>query len=194
LYCQTNKRTHKDESTLTDTQLIQSTLEGNTHAFGLLVKRYESQVAGVVIGMLGPGPEAEDVGQETFIRFYKSLKRFRGDSGVGTYLTRIAINLSLNEIKRRKKRRGLFEHEENITLEYRTQNGYEQLELRQALQQAIQQLEPHHRSVVLLRLVQGYSTTETSKILNIPLGTVLSRLSRAQEKLKKLLSTTAQTG
>lgn len=179
---------------MTDTQLIQSTLEGNTHAFGLLVKRYESQVAGVVIGMLGPGPEAEDVGQETFIRFYKSLKRFRGDSGVGTYLTRIAINLSLNEIKRRKKRRGLFEHEENITLEYRTQNGYEQLELRQALQQAIQQLEPHHRSVVLLRLVQGYSTTETSKILNIPLGTVLSRLSRAQEKLKKLLSTTAQTG
>ncbi len=179
---------------MTDTQLIQSTLEGNTHAFGLLVKRYENKVAGVVIGMLGPGPEAEDVGQETFIRFYKSLKRFRGDSGVGTYLTRIAINLSLNEIKRRTKRRGLFEREENLTFESRTQNGYEQLELRQALQQAFQQLEPHHRSVVLLRLVQGYSTKETSKILDIPLGTVLSRLSRAQEKLKELLSTTAAIG
>jgi len=65
-------------------------------------------VAATVIGMLGHCPEAEDIGQETFIRFYKSLDKFRGDASVGTYLTRIAINLSLNEIKRRRRQRKFF--------------------------------------------------------------------------------------
>ena len=61
-----------------------------------------------MIGMLGHCTEAEDIGQETFIRFYKSLNRFRGESSISTYLTRIAINLSLNEIKRRQRHRKYF--------------------------------------------------------------------------------------
>ena len=65
-------------------------------------------MAATVIGMIGYGPQAEDIGQETFLRFYKSLSKFRGDSGIGTYLTRIAINLCLDEIKRMKKKRTLF--------------------------------------------------------------------------------------
>ncbi len=77
--------------------------EGDEEAFRCLVERYEGAVAATVIGMLGPGGEVDDVGQEVFVRFYRALDRFRGDSSLKTYLTRIAINLSLNELKRRRR-------------------------------------------------------------------------------------------
>ncbi len=144
-------------------------------------------MAATVIPMLGNCPEADDVGQETFIRFYKSLKDFRGDSSVGTYLTRIAINLSLNEIKRRKRRKLFFPQStdsvENIIDETET----EDVDLKKIVNRAIQQLEPMFRAVLVLRLVDGYSTKETADILKIPEGTVLSRLARAQKKIKSIL-------
>jgi len=72
-------------------KLISLARDGNKDAFRELVTKYEPQIAGTVIGMLGPGPEAEDIGQETFIRLYRSLPKFRGESSFSTYLTRIAI-------------------------------------------------------------------------------------------------------
>jgi hypothetical protein len=90
-----------------DSQLIAAARDGDPRAFANLVERYENKIARTVIAMLGDSAEADDVGQETFIRFYRSLDSFREESALGTYLTRIAINLSLNELKRRK-RRGLF--------------------------------------------------------------------------------------
>nr|MCU0369662.1 sigma-70 family RNA polymerase sigma factor [Cyclobacteriaceae bacterium] len=88
---------------ISDEILIEKSKAGEMAAFKALVMRHEGKVAGVVHSMLGHTPEAEDVGQEVFIRFYDALGKFRGDSAVGTYLVRIAINLSLNELKRRKK-------------------------------------------------------------------------------------------
>ena len=85
-------------------ELVKSAIEGDQDSFKELVKILEPVVASTVIGMLGNCQEAADVGQETFIRFYKALKNFRGDSDVKTYVTRIAINLSLNEIKRQQRR------------------------------------------------------------------------------------------
>ena len=76
---------------------------GDAAAFRQLVDRYQPIVASVVIGMLGAGDDAEDVGQETFIRFYAALTQFRGDASLSTYLRRIAMNLSLNALKRRKR-------------------------------------------------------------------------------------------
>jgi RNA polymerase sigma-70 factor (ECF subfamily) len=174
---------------LTDEQIIQEIRNGNDSVFREFILRYESLVASTVIGMLGKTPEAEDVGQEVFIRFYNSLNNFRGDSAVGTYLTRIAINLSLNELKRRK-RRSLFlmyndDNEKDIA-DTNRKNEYNENE--KIVQIAIQKLPAKQRSVVVLRLIDGYSTRETAEILNLPIGTVLSRLSRAQEKLKDILS------
>ncbi|MFH1214789.1 MAG: RNA polymerase sigma factor, partial [Candidatus Neomarinimicrobiota bacterium] len=83
---------------LTDQEIIDASISGNENAFAEIVRRYESRVAATVIGMLGHCPEADDVGQETFIRFFKSMRKFRGESAVGTYLIRIAMNLSLNEL------------------------------------------------------------------------------------------------
>jgi len=175
---------------LTDEQLIHASRQGDEQAFKELIKRHEPRVASTVIGMLGNCPEAEDVGQETFIRFYNSLKSFRGDASVGTYLTRIAINLSLNEFKRRKRRSLLFLHKQDEAIfDIPDENSETQFdENKEMVQHAIQKLEPKFRSVIVLRLIDGYSTAETAKILKLPIGTVLSRLARAQKKLKEILS------
>jgi RNA polymerase sigma-70 factor (ECF subfamily) len=177
------------EEKLNEQELVRAAKNGDKNAFQELIKKYENQVAATVIGMLGYCPEAEDVGQETFIRFYQSLDKFRGESSVGTYLTRIAINLSLNELKRRQRKRGRFYSNESDRLENipEKNNQKNRKELKDIVHLGIQKLDPKYRTVVVLRLIDGYSTIETAQILKLPVGTVLSRLSRAQMKLKEIL-------
>ena len=178
----------KDQS---DEELLLRSRDGNVAAFGVLVRRYESKVAATVIGMLGNCDEADDVGQETFVRFYQALGAFRGDSGIGTYITRIAINLSLNELRRRERRLLLFKKIEpgNDPEEPAAKETHDQFEEREVVSRALESLSPKFRAVVTLRLIEGYSTEETAEILQIPLGTVLSRLRRAQKKLQSMLHT-----
>jgi RNA polymerase sigma-70 factor (ECF subfamily) len=163
---------------LTDEDLVIAAREGDDDAFKQLVRRFEPGIARTVIGMLGDCAEAEDVGQETFVRFYKALPRFRGESSVGTYLTRIARNLSLNELKRRKRSLARFTQtpvEEYHDLADEKQERGRDVD-KERVWMAIGELEEKFRSVIVLRLIDGYSTEETARILNIPLGTVLSRL------------------
>jgi RNA polymerase sigma-70 factor (ECF subfamily) len=167
-----------------DDELIERARVGDLGAFKTLISRYEGRVAGIVKGMLGPAAEVKDIGQEVFIRFYESLEQYRGESSLGTYLSRIAMNLSLNELKRRKRTFWFFSSDETAA---RHQSVPEGLDLKEALQRAFQKLEPEFRSVATLRLVEGYTTKETATILKIPTGTVLSRLARAQKKLKEML-------
>jgi RNA polymerase sigma-70 factor (ECF subfamily) len=174
---------------LTDEKIVELVLSGHTEAFREIVERYKSRIAATVIGMLGNCPEAEDVGQEVFIRFYQNLKNFRGDSTVATYLTRIAINLSLNEIKKRKRSTFFSGKNNGEFLEIEDTSGSKPYsDEKENVQKAIKKLEPKYRIVVVLRMIEGYSTTETAEILGLPLGTVLSRLARAQQKLKKILT------
>lgn len=171
---------------MTDEKLIQDARSGNDNAFRELIRRYEQKVATAVVGLLGPGPEAEDVGQEVFIRFYQTMDRFRGDASLGTYLTRIAINLSLNTLKQRRRKRLLFwgKPVETIPDLANSESSEFDMEEKEIIKKAIQELDPAFRSVIILRMMEGCSTRETAEILNIPEGTVLSRLARAQKKLK----------
>jgi len=172
-----------------DIHLLDEIHKGNTSLYKEIIHKYEGLVAATITGMIGMCSEVDDIGQEVFIRFYKAIPNFRGDSSIGTYITRIAINLSLNELKRRKRRDQIFSNSENNSAEtigVSKNEGYK--EDRDLVRQAIQKLEPKFRSVITLRLIDGYSTEETSEILNVPLGTILSRLARAQQKLKKILS------
>jgi RNA polymerase sigma-70 factor, ECF subfamily len=173
----------------TDFELVELSINGDQSAFTEIVRRHKSKIASTIYGMIGKCDDADDIGQEVFIRFYKTMKNFRGDSALGTYLTRIAINLSLNEIKRRKLRR-FFSYNEML------ENGSDIAdpasheksgENKEIIQKALQTLNTKYRSVLVLRLVDGYSTEETAKILNLPLGTALSRLARAQKKLKEYI-------
>ncbi len=175
-----------------DLELTRRARDGDDHAFRELVDRYESRVAATVVGMLGPGPDAEDVGQETFIRFHAALGRFRGEAALGTYLTRIAINLALNASKSRQKARWRFwslDSDEEPAPEPVTDGAalQDRADTRAEVQAALEQLKPDHRAVVVLRMIQGYSTRETARALGLPEGTVLSRLSRGLASLKEIL-------
>lgn len=171
-----------------DQQLIILSQKGDQLAFREIVNRYRSRVAATVIGMLGHTPEAEDAGQETFIRLYRGLGQFRGDASLGTYLTRIAINVALNEIKRQKKR-GEFLHDRTIEdLQIADQNSEAPADSsKEIIRRGLQHLEPEFRAVILLRIFEGFTTQDTATILDIPVGTVLSRLSRAQKKLREVI-------
>ncbi|MFA6540462.1 MAG: sigma-70 family RNA polymerase sigma factor [Bacteroidota bacterium] len=174
---------------MTDKDLLHRARLGDQKAFTTLVQRYESRVAATVKGMLGNTDESEDIGQEVFIRFYHALHAFREEASLGTYLTRIAINLSLDELKRRKRKFLFFiPLSQEISKAAMTEKEISgSNDLKENLQNALQKLAPEFRAVLVLRLIDGYSTEETAKLLNLPVGTVLSRLARAQQKLRGIL-------
>lgn len=138
--------------------------------------------------MLGDVQEADDVAQEVFIRFYKALDQFRGEAQLLTYLTRIAINQSLNALQRRKREpvESLEDGVREGKLQYDQDLGRRQ-DIRDMIQVAVQQLDAELRPAVTLHFVEGYTIRETSKILQQPEGTISSRLAKALYQLRQFL-------
>jgi RNA polymerase sigma-70 factor (ECF subfamily) len=173
-----------------ETELVKASLEGDKLAFGEIVTRYQKMVARTVKGMLGDSVFADDVGQEVFIKLYQSLSEFRGEAKLSTYIQKIAVNLTLNEIKRRKRFFSMFSQKGNNEMyefEVADQDNEERREASEVVNKALMAMDPKFRIILTMRMLQGYSTKETSEILDLPLGTVLSRLSRAQEQLRNIL-------
>jgi RNA polymerase sigma-70 factor, ECF subfamily len=173
-----------------ESDLIKASIDGDKFAFSEIVNRYRKLVARTVKGMLGDSIYAEDIGQEVFIKLYYSLPEFRGEAKLSTYIQKIAVNLTLNEIKRRKRFFSMFSQKGNSEMyqfEVADADDQEKREATEIVNRALMNLEPKFRIIVSMRMLQGYSTKETAEILNLPLGTVLSRLSRAQEQLKNVI-------
>lgn len=171
-------------------ELVKASLAGDKKAFGLIVNRYQKMVARTVKGMLGDSVFAEDIGQEVFIKLYYSLSEFRGDAKLSTYIQKIAVNLTLNEIKRRKRFFSMFSQKGNNEMyefEVADIDTEEKREASEIVNKALMAMDPKFRIIITMRMLQGYSTKETAEILDLPLGTVLSRLSRAQEQLRTIL-------
>jgi RNA polymerase sigma-70 factor (ECF subfamily) len=171
-------------------ELIEASLNGDKNAFGELVTRYQKMVARTIKGMLGDSVFAEDIGQEVFIKLYYSLSEFRGEAKLSTYIQKIAVNLTLNEIKRRKRFFTMFSQKANdeiYAFEIADQDTEERREASEIVNKALMAMDPKFRIIVTMRMLQGYSTKETAEILDLPIGTVLSRLSRAQEQLRSIL-------
>ena len=172
-------------------ELVKLSLEGDKNAFGEIVTRHQGMVARTVKGMLGDTVFSEDIGQEVFIKLYYSLSEFRGEAKLSTYIQKIAVNLTLNEIKRRKRFFSMFSQKGNSEMyefEVADQDHEERKDAKELVSKALTRMEPKFRIILTMRMLQGYSTRETAEILNLPLGTVLSRLSRAQEQLRKILN------
>jgi RNA polymerase sigma-70 factor (ECF subfamily) len=174
-----------------ENDLVKASLEGDKRAFGEIVNHYQGMVARTVKGMLGDSVFAEDIGQEVFINLFYSLRDFRGEAKLSTYIQRIAVNLTLNEIKRRKRFFSIFSQKGNNEMhefEIADHNTEERKEASEIVNKALQAMDPKFRIIVTMRMLQGYSTKETAEILDLPIGTVLSRLSRAQEQLRNILT------
>jgi RNA polymerase sigma-70 factor, ECF subfamily len=172
----------------TDTSLVEATVSGDEHAFRLLVQRFQPMVLKIVRGMLGEAMDVDDVVQETFVRLYTALPRFRSDSTLKTFVTRIAINGSLDSLRRRKRRFFVSWDVEKTDGDPQAVERSDTALLRSEqwthLRTAIDRLAPRQKAVVVLRLVNGLSTKETAEALEIPFGTVLSRLNRAIARLR----------
>ncbi len=172
-----------------DEILLDRTRKGDQNAFREILERHQHTVARTVAGMLGNTSDVDDVVQVVFIRFYKALHRFRGEAACRTYLTRIAINASLDVLRQRKNLRSRFISRDDDKLPEPGANDpeSERFDRIQLINSAMNQLKPHHRAVVVLRLIDGYSVIETAELLGIAQGTVMSRLSRATAHLRTIL-------
>jgi len=178
-----------NENTAQDQQLITRIISGETDLFGLLIDRYKDRIAGVCFNMMKEHNLANEVGQETFVRLYKSLDKFNFQSSLGTYVTRIAINLCLNKLDSIQRRTNRFveQRDQHNTIPEKGNSFQQDMESKEIVALGLDSLNPEARSVVVLRMIEGYSTKETSELLGIAEGTVMSKLSRALKKMKETL-------
>jgi RNA polymerase sigma-70 factor, ECF subfamily len=186
-----------------DLTLVNRVKGGDQRAFKLLVERYQRKVYAVALGMLKDKEEALDVSQEAFIKVYKYLEHFKGDSSFYTWLYRITVNICIDVIRRRQSTKGeVIEFDETMAFDSpdahigalgsrlgtNPQKSALRRELAEKIQEALEQVPEKHRAILLLREVEGLSYEDLAKTLEIPKGTVMSRLFHARAKVQKILS------
>lgn len=183
----------------TDEDLIEKFQNGDLYAFDLIVKRYKNQLLNFIYRFLGNAEEAEDLVQETFLRVYRNRRAYQKVAKFSTWIYTIAGNLAKTELRKRKRRKffsisdlGYNEKDYDISDEaYNPEKDVDSRMKEEIIHREINDLSPKFREVILLRDVQQLSYEEISQIVNIPLGTVKSRVNRGrlklQEKLKHIL-------
>lgn len=187
----------EEKNKLSDKALISLIKNGDKEAFSILIKRYEKKVLNILYLQLGNTPDLEDLVQEVFIKVFKNVKNFRGESQFSTWLYRIAVNVSYDYKRKSKDIYSLddpLKEDEEDTFEKIIPNNDEDPlsiiegeELRNKLRKLIKELPKEYQEVLILREYEGLSYEEISKILNCPIGTVESRLFRARKELKEKL-------
>lgn len=182
-----------------DISLVRRVAVRDVAAFEALVRRYQDRVFGFCLRLLNDRAEAEDVAQEVFLAFYRSAGDFRGDSSLSTWLLRIAKNQALNRVKYlerrgRSKQRSIEDCDEQrlsateLAQVPRTPDAIvESEQLSSLVKDAIAQLDPEQRAVVVLRDVDDLSYEEIADITGLPVGTVKSRIHRGRSTLAAIL-------
>ena len=182
-----------------DALLVQRAQTGDMRAYDSLIQRYQERVYSTIYHMTSNHEDANDLTQEAFIKAYKALPSFKGDSSFFTWVYRIAVNKTINFLKTRKNKIHLSlndldfnaEHDPEIVAFVSDNTPRRDLglsELQEKLNEAMQKLSDTHRLVVTLHDVQGLSHEEISKIMDCNTGTVRSRLFYARQQLQALLS------
>jgi RNA polymerase sigma-70 factor (ECF subfamily) len=176
---------------ISDAECVRRVQRGETDAFETLVRRHEKTIFNLVYRMLGDTEEAAEVSQEVFLSAYRAAGQFRGDANFSTWLYRIAINHASTRRKTLNNRQRKVVPIESADSLHDPQPGpleiLEQQEIREKVQVALNQLEPDDAAVILLRDLQDVSYNEVAHVLEIPVGTVKSRLHRARQALKSRL-------
>jgi RNA polymerase sigma-70 factor (ECF subfamily) len=178
-----------------DRDLVTAAAAGDRDAFDQLVRQYQGQVVNLARAMTGSDTDVDDMAQEVFVRVWRSLSTFRGDSAFRTWLYGIALNVIRTHRARRSKFRTLFwsapEGGEADPLErVRDEDaGIEQkIMMRDAIDRALKTLPTELREALVLRDVQGLEYREIAAALGVPIGTVESRIFRARQRLRPLLA------
>jgi RNA polymerase sigma-70 factor (ECF subfamily) len=179
----------------TDQQLVDRVFKGDKHAFDLLVLRYQHRILGLIGRFIRDPVEVEDVTQEAFIKAYRALPKFRGDSAFYTWLYRIAINTAKNYMVARGRRppstdvdvedAEFMEGNAALTDIETPEAAQEKEDLQRVINEAIDELPEDLRTAYTLREFSGLSYEEITDIMGCPVGTVRSRIFRAREALDK---------
>ena len=184
---------------LSDHQLIEATKRGDEAAFAEIVSRYRSPLTNYLFRMLADYEEAVDLAQETFVRVYFAIERYHTDYAFSTYIYRIATNLAISEIRKKKRRKLLslssfFQNDDNESQEFHLPDEKSlpdedliEAERSRTIEKAIATLPDKYRAPIILREIQELSYEEIAQILGLGLGTTKSRISRARGLLREKL-------
>jgi RNA polymerase sigma-70 factor (ECF subfamily) len=184
---------------LSDSELVERYLAGDTRRFRELVERYEDRMVNFIQRSIGDRDRAQDLAQEVFIRVYRHLKRFDQEKKFSTWIYTIASNLAKNELRNRARNPiVLFQtltsswDDDHRPLQFedssmRPDDLYRKRRLQELVEQAADQLPLHHREVFVLREIEGKSYEEIAEITGTQLGTVKSRLNRARNRFAQII-------
>jgi RNA polymerase sigma-70 factor (ECF subfamily) len=178
-----------------DQRLITECLAGDPAAFGVLVRRYQDRLYNTVFRLVDNGDDALDVVQDAFLNAFQSLDNFHGDAAFFTWLYRIAVNTA---ISLKRKQRVMVRLDGGPNGEggidpldpsecSRPGHALEQAEQGQRVRKALARLSPEHRAVLVLKDMEGQKYEVIAEVLQVPIGTVRSRLHRARLELRELL-------
>lgn len=178
-----------------DRSLVAAAAGGDIAAFESLVRRHQTRLIGYLKGLTGAEPDAEDLAQEAFLRAYRSLGGFRGQSSFKTWLYLIATNVFRNWLEKKRNQAPLSAQSldapppgQDDPVEPAGEMDPEGAHVRRdALDRALAQLPDDQRAAVLLRDVEGFEYREIAEQLGVPLGTVESRIFRGRQRLRELL-------
>jgi RNA polymerase sigma-70 factor (ECF subfamily) len=170
-----------------ESKLIQQSLSGDPEAYAALVKEYQKMIRAVAFRMTGSLDDAEDLAQEAFVRAYRQLGSFGGNSKFSTWLCKIVVNLSL-DLRRRESRRGflLSKWAVDATPDQTRQDGFPD-ELSRRVQAALDRLPAKQRAAIVLTIYENQSHAEAAKTLGCAEATISWRVFAARRKLKHLL-------
>ncbi len=192
-------RTRQRLTELTDSEVVQRFLDGESRAFGILVDRYDKRLLNFVYRTVGDRERAQDLVQETFVRVYRHLHRFDQSKKFSTWIYTIAGNLAKNELRNRSrnplvlfqtiKKNWEADHRplEWEDTKFRPDELFRKRHLREMVEEAVAQLPEHHRVVFVLRELEGKSYEEIAEITGCNLGTVKSRLNRARNNFARII-------
>ncbi|NLB40770.1 MAG: sigma-70 family RNA polymerase sigma factor [Clostridiales bacterium] len=186
-----------------ENKMIEEAKNGNFEAFGELISLYEKKIYNYCLRMTNRREDAEDLTQEVFVRVYKALKGFKGNSQFSTWIFRIAHNIcidhyrksklttfSLNQPRNEEDQREMDLPSEDPTPEEEALRKEQQ----EFLLKCIEELRPEYKTVIILRDIQHHSYEEIAEILDVPLGTVKSHISRARSALRETVRPLLQGG
>lgn len=190
--------TEKDHSAADDAALVRAAQGGSMEAFEELVGRHRDKIYGRAYSMMRNEEEAVDLSQEAWVKGWQRLRQFQGESSFGTWMTRIVINLCLDQLRKQKRQRAesveaLGEESGGVerqmpVVTVNPSEGLERDELRERIDRALAQLTYEHRTVLVLHEFEEMEYKEIAKTMGCSIGTVMSRLFYARRRLAALLA------
>jgi RNA polymerase sigma-70 factor (ECF subfamily) len=188
------------QSDVSELDLVKRCQAGDTEAFDELVTRYRPRIFGMIYNMVHSEQDAWDLAQDSFLKAWKSIGRFRGQSSFHTWIYRIVINVTIDWLRKKQVTGGGAEFDDAIQLthidpasktvpktEALPHKAMERDEIRVRIEKAIAQLSPEHRAVILMKEIDDMQYHEIAQAVGCSIGTVMSRLFYARKKLQNLL-------